>query len=86
MLLYRKLGAVGPPQECSNPLLPLRPLRFIKTNSLLRWIGVNNEILIIMWWCATLSHNGPGAGIDSRGISGGANQAEMFCLFEHCTF
>lgn len=83
MLLYRKLGAVGPPQECSNPLLPLRPLSFIKTNRLLQWIGISNEILIIMWWCEMPFHNRPGAGIDSHGISGGANQAEMFCCFEH---
>lgn len=43
------LGNVGPPQECSNPLLPLHPLSCTKTNGLLLQIGINNAILIIMW-------------------------------------
>lgn len=38
------LGNVGPPQECSNPLLPLYPLSFTKTNSLLLQSAINNAI------------------------------------------
>lgn len=43
------LGNVGPLQECSNPRLPLHPLSFTKTNSLLLQTAINNAIFIIMW-------------------------------------
>ncbi len=43
------LGNVGPPQECSNPLLPLYPLSFTKINSLLLQTAINNATIKIMW-------------------------------------